>query len=126
MSMKSCWVLVLAVLATCARDAIAQEEIGKRRTEKIVIEWAQLQTTSYEVHYESIIPVGTVKQVVDGLEEALGQYVAVFKHKPEEKFKVKFLDSLNTYEQEGGDPSHPGSTTRDRASSCSGSSPSTT
>jgi len=32
----------------------------------------------------------------------------VFKFKPEEKLKVKFLDSENTYEQEGGDPSHPG------------------
>lgn len=108
MSTKRCSVLVLAVLATFSRRACSQEEIGKRATEKIAIEWAQFDAANYTVQYESVIPVGTVKQVADGLEEALVQYIAVFKHKPDDKFKVKFLDSLNTYEQEGGDPSHPG------------------
>ncbi|MGQ9589385.1 MAG: DUF1570 domain-containing protein [Planctomycetota bacterium] len=95
-------------LAALAGFASAQEEIGKRRAERIRIEWASYETKSYAFQYESVIPTGTVKQVADALEEALGQYAKVFGFAPKTKFQVKFLDSLNTYEQEGGDPSHPG------------------
>lgn len=97
--------LLLAFLSSLAEG---QEELGTRRREKIPIEWAELESNAYAIQYESVIPVATVKQVTDALEEALGEYVKVFGFKPKTKFRVKFLDSLNTYEQEGGDPSHAG------------------
>lgn len=86
----------------------AQEEIGKKERVKIAIEWANMESKSYAVEYESVIPAPTVRQVAEELDAALEQYIAVFRFKPKERFKVKVLDNLNTYEQEGGDPSHPG------------------
>ena len=96
--------LVLGALLASA-PMPAQEEVGKRDRKKIVIEWAKTETKNYAIEYENVIPKSTVLQVGNELERALEQYVLVFKHKPEEKLKVKFLDSPNTYEQEGGKPS---------------------
>jgi len=85
----------------------AQEEVKKKR-EAIKIEWAQYETKNYSFDYEKVIPLSTVKTLGQELEDILEQYLRLFGEKPEKKLKVKFLDSLNTYEQEGGDPSHPG------------------
>jgi hypothetical protein len=108
MSTRVLCCLVLVSIHGVPRTVVAQEELGKKQREKIKIEWAQYEAKNYAAEYESVIPLSTVKQVCEGMEEALAQYVTVFKFAPKEKFKVKFLESLNTYEQEGGDPSHPG------------------
>ena len=86
----------------------AQEELGKKERPKILIEWAKKETKNYIIEYEKVIPDETVKKIADALEEVLVQYNAVFKFTSKQKLKVKFLDSRNTYIQEGGDPSHPG------------------
>jgi len=99
---------VLLASLPAASSLIAQDEVGKKERKKIEIQWSKYETKSYQVEYESVIPAGTVKQVADALEEVLTQYIQVFKHKPAEKLKVRFLDSPNTYEQEGGKPSTAG------------------
>jgi hypothetical protein len=92
----------LAVLCA-ATTAWAQEEIGKKDRKRIQIEWGEYQDAkSYAIEYEKAIPRSTVKRVADELEDALAQYILVFRFKPAEKLKVRFLDSQNTYEQEGG------------------------
>lgn len=97
-------VLILLPWAACAQDDLR----GQKKT--IKIEWASYSTKNYEIRYEKAIPKGTVEKVGRELEEILVQYIAIFRVKPEGEasFKVRFLDSLNTYEQEGGDQSHPG------------------
>ena len=100
-------ILVLGALLGSS-PALAQEEVGKRERKKIAIEWAKAETKNYAFEYENVIPNSTVLQVGNELERALEQYVLVFKYKPEKKLKVKFLDSPNTYEQEGGKPSSGG------------------
>jgi hypothetical protein len=85
----------------------AQEELSKKR-ERVVLEYANFETKNYSVDYEKAIPVSTVKTLAQELDDILEQYVRLFGERPKAKLKVKFLDSLNTYEQEGGDPSHPG------------------
>lgn len=87
----------------------AQEELGKKGRPKVQIELATYKDSpSFEIEFESVIPRSTVKQVAEALEEALGQYIQVFKFKPKEKLKVRFFDNPNTYEQEGGKPSTAG------------------
>src|SRR5688572_27436251 len=85
----------------------AQEELSKKR-ERIVLEYANFETKNYSIDHEKVIPVSTVKTLAQELDDILEQYVRLFGERPKAKLKVKFLDSLNTYEQEGGDPSHPG------------------
>ena len=88
--------------------AASQDDLGKRERKNIAIQWAKYEgSKSYAIEYESVIPKATVKQVADALDDVLTQYSLVFKFKPTEKLKVKFLDSPNTYEQEGGNPSNP-------------------
>lgn len=101
---------VAAALALAAMGrAPAQEEVGKRDRPKIKIEWSAYdQSKSYAIEYEKVIPSDTVKKVAEALESILEQYVVVFREKPREKFKVRFLDSQNTYEQEGGLPTTAG------------------
>ena len=95
-------------IAAVSVSAIAQDELGKKERKKIVIDWATYDgAKSYAIEYESIIPKSTVKQVADALDEVLTQYVQVFRFKPADKLKVKFLDNPNTFEQEGGNPSNP-------------------
>jgi hypothetical protein len=91
-----------------SRPAQAQEEIGGKKRERIAIEWKEHKTKSFLFLYESVIPGAVVRRVADALEDALSQYVAVFGFKPEKPLQAKMLDSQNTYEQEGGDLSHPG------------------
>jgi hypothetical protein len=87
----------------------AQDELGKKERVRVAINWAKYEDSkSYVIEYESIIPRSTVKQVCDALDEVLTQYILVFRYKPTAKLKVKFLDSQNTYEQEGGKPSTAG------------------
>src|SRR5437870_1095053 len=105
--MKASTVLVVLSPLFLSAQAFGQEEV-KRERKQIEIVWAKQEFKSYSIQFEKIIPLSTVKQIGDALEEVLTQYMLVFKFKPEEKLKVKFLDSENTYEQEGGDPSHPG------------------
>jgi len=93
--------LVLGALLA-ASPAPAQDEVGKRERKKVVIEWAKTETKNYTIEFEKVIPNSTVAGIGSELERALEQYILVFKHKPEQKLKAKFLDSLNTYEQEGG------------------------
>jgi hypothetical protein len=95
--------LVLGALLGSS-PALAQEEVGKRERKKIAIDWAKAETKNYAIEYEKAIPASTVTSIGNELERALEQYVLVFKYKPENKLKAKFLDSLNTYEQEGGRP----------------------
>lgn len=100
---------VLSVLFVFALSPLlpAQEVIkGKRR--RIRIEWAKYATEHYTFRYESVIPAEIVQKVAAELEDILKQYTRLFRYEHKQKFRVKFLDSLNTYEQEGGDPSHPG------------------
>ena len=85
----------------------AQERIGKARG-KIKIGWAELNTKNYKIEYEAAIPVQTAQKIGGELEDILVQYQALFRFKPSKKMLVRFMDSLNTYEQVGGDPSHPG------------------
>ena len=89
--------------------AFSQEEVGKRKGEAIKIRWTTYdEAKNYSIEHESAIPRSTVKTIATELEDALGQYVLLFKFKPDRKLKVKFLDSPNTYEQEGGKPSTAG------------------
>ena len=99
----------LALLASLAlgAPARAQEELGGGE-KQIAIEWAQTATKHYDLHHERVIPQETVDRVGRELEEILAQYVAIFRVKPTERLKVKFMDSPNTYQQEGGDKSPPG------------------
>lgn len=95
----------LALFLSLPALSPAQEEVGKREAKKIVIEWARHEKSpNYVIEHEKVIPAATVKKVADALEDVLAQYVLVFRFKPKEKLKVKFLDSRNTYHQEGGRP----------------------
>ncbi len=98
----------LVAAALVATGGFAQDELGKRDRIKIAIEWQTITTKNYTIKYESVIPAATVTKVGKALENGLTQYIKVFHFKPTKKFDVKFLDSINTYEQEGGDPTHPG------------------
>lgn len=101
--------IVLSVLLVCSLSSLlpAQEVIkGERR--RIRIDWAKHETEHYTFRYESVIPAEIVEKVAGELEDILKQYTRLFRYEQKKKFRVKFLDSLNTYEQEGGDPSHPG------------------
>ena len=84
------------------------QDVLKRRREKIQIDWAEHETKNYRIQHEKVIPSATVERIGRELEDILEQYVRLFRTKPESRFEVEFLDSLNTYEQSGGDPSHPG------------------
>jgi len=98
---------ILAAFSFCAPSGA--QVIGERKVKKIQVQWAPpLLTKNYEILHESAIPASTVGRIGQELEEILEQYVRLFGIKPKERFKVKFLDSTNTYEQEGGDLSHPG------------------
>ena len=99
----------LALFFSLPAPSHAQEEVGKREAKKIVIEWATYdKAPNYKIEHEKAVPVATVKKVADALEDVLSQYVLVFRFKPKEKLKVKYLDSRNTYLQEGGKPSTAG------------------
>jgi hypothetical protein len=98
----------LAALAVLSGPLLfSQEGLGKK-AEKIKIEWQHQETKNYSFDSEKVVPSSTVKTVGLELEDILEQYVGLFREKPSARLTVKFLDSLNTYEQEGGDPSHPG------------------
>lgn len=105
MKTPGAWLLTFAASLALTTATPAQEEVGVKKAKKIAIDWAKLETKSYAIEYEKVIPVSTVKQIGNELERILEQYILVFKYKPTEKLKVKFLDSPNTYEQEGGMPS---------------------
>jgi len=105
MRTRGCLLLCLVVLSG---PAWAQEELGKKTKEKVAIQWARYESKNYSIEYESLIPTGTVKQIAEELEDVLEQYISVFKFKPAKKFRVKYLENPTTFEQEGGDPSHPG------------------
>ncbi|MBI4606510.1 MAG: DUF1570 domain-containing protein [Planctomycetes bacterium] len=103
--MRSTSRLSIAVwtILVLAPPALAQDEIGKKGKARIEIEWAKHEGSKcYSIQYEKVIPSSTVKRIAGELDDALAQYVLVFKFKPEEKLKVKFLENRNTYEQEGG------------------------
>jgi hypothetical protein len=97
----------LSALLSCL-PAPAQEEVGRGKKRHVELKWQTHEGKAYSFQYESAIPLSTVKQIDAALDEALSQYIAVFNFKPSEKLKVKFLDNENTFEQEGGDPTHPG------------------
>ena len=81
----------------------AQEKIGKARA-KIKIGWAELNTKNYKIQYEAAIPAQTAHKIGQELEDILVQYQTLFRFKPSKKMLVRFMDSLNTYEQVGGNP----------------------
>ena len=81
----------------------AQEKIGKARA-KIKIVWAELNTKNYKIEYEAAIPAQTAHKIGQELEDILVQYQTLFRFKPSKKMLVRFMDSLNTYEQVGGNP----------------------
>ena len=81
----------------------AQERIGKARG-KIKITWSELNTKNYKIEYEGAIPVQTAQKIGQELEDILVQYKTLFRFKPSKKMLVRFMDSLNTYEQVGGNP----------------------
>ncbi len=85
----------------------AQEELGGG-TKHIDIEWATSSTEHFDINYEAVISAQTVTDIGVQLEQILEQYVAIFKFEPDERLVVKFMESPNTYQQMGGDRSHPG------------------
>jgi hypothetical protein len=97
----------LCGLLAFAGPSIAQDDLrGKEK--KIDIVWKEMSTKNYTIKFESAVPKGTIDKIGKELEDVLVEYIRVFKVKPTEKFVVKFMDSPNTYKQEGGDKSHPG------------------
>ena len=86
----------------------AQKEVGRRKAIKLNLEWVTYSSKNFEFQYERGIQLKVVQRVATALEESLVEYARLFKFKPKEKLAVKFLDNMNTYEQVGGDPSHPG------------------
>ena len=91
-------------------QTFGQEELGRKPREKIKIVWGQTHTSKhYQIHWEQSVGSGPVSKVSKALEEVLVQFTKVFgyKHKGD-PFKVRFMDSLNTYEQVGGDPAMAG------------------
>jgi len=98
----------VVILLLAAAPLLAQEVVKKER-QRIRIDWATYEETkNYRIEYESVIPLTTVQRIAGELEDVLVEYIKVFRFQPKEKFKVKFLESQNTYEQEGGIPSAPG------------------
>ncbi len=95
--------LLLILSAGIFPALTAQEKIGKARA-KIKIVWAELNTKNYKIEYESAIPVQTAHKIGQELEDILVQYQTLFRFKPSKKLLVRFMDSLNTYEQVGGNP----------------------
>ncbi len=102
--------LGVAALALCCSATLeAQHGLGGGEKKWIAIEWDTTETKNYAIEFEKTIAGESVDKIGKELEDALEQYVLVFKVKRgKEKLKVRFLDTLNTFEQVGGDPSHPG------------------
>lgn len=91
-----------------AIDLGAQEVVKKKR-KRIKVVWAPItKTENYLIKSEEGLSPSVVARVGKELEEVLAQYEKLFRYKHDKKFRVKILENLNTYEQEGGDPSHPG------------------
>jgi hypothetical protein len=98
--------LLVAVLSL---PAASGQIVGEKQFKVIDIIWAEsYRTKHYEIRYEQVIGKKTVKRIGRELEDILAEYVKLFRFRPGELLVVKFLESSNTYEQEGGDPSHPG------------------
>ena len=95
--------LLLILSAGIFPALTAQEKIGKARA-KIKIVWAELNTKNYKIEYEAAIPAQTAHKIGQELEDILVQYQTLFRFKPSKKMFVRFMDSLNTYEQVGGNP----------------------
>ncbi len=95
--------LLLILSAGIFPALTAQEKIGKARA-KIKIVWAELNTKNYKIEYEAAIPAQTAHKIGQELEDILVQYQTLFRFKPSKKMLVRFMDSLNTYEQVGGNP----------------------
>lgn len=87
---------------------VSAQDVFKKKKKKIKIAWEQHETKNYQIKYEDAIPGSTVEKIGTELEDILEQYVKVFRVKPKKKLKVKFMDSRNTYHQEGGNPSFAG------------------
>ena len=101
--------MLFGLFASILACPLPAQEVIKGRRKKIKIDWAKNYSTEhYIVRYESVIPLETIQKVGSELEDILKQYEKLFRFEHNKKFRVKMLDSLNTYEQEGGDPSHPG------------------
>jgi len=101
-----CGAFLVTVLSLPAASA---QIVGEKKVKEIDIVWAEsYRTKHYEIRYEEAIRKSTVKRIGKELEDILAEYVKLFRFRPEGTLVVKFLDSPNTYEQEGGDPSHPG------------------
>lgn len=97
----------LGLLVLSAARLPAQHTLERKKI-KIEIEWATTSSKNYAIEYEKVIPSNAVDTVKKELEEILEQYVKLFRHKPEDKLRIRFLDSGNTWRQIGGDDSHPG------------------
>lgn len=102
------WFLPLFVVLLAPGVLTAQKEVGRGKRVKLDLEWVNHSSKNFAFQYERGIQMAVVKRVADALEQSLVEYAKLFKFKPKEKFAVKFLENLNTYEQVGGDPSHPG------------------
>ena len=96
------FLLIFSVAGLCPALS-AQERIGKARG-KIKITWSELNTKNYKIEYEGAAPVQTAQKIGGELEDILVQYQTLFRFKPSKKMLVRFMDSLNTYEQVGGNP----------------------
>lgn len=105
---RACSPLFLGVLMSVCPLVPGQDEIGKKERARIKIEWSQEDSKNFAIEFENVIARSTVKRIASELEDSLTQYILVFRFKPAEKLKVRFLDSQNTYEQEGGKPSTAG------------------
>lgn len=104
------WVGALLLGLFFVGDLRAQHGLGGGERKWIELEWASTETENYAIEYEKGIAGSTIDRIGKELEDALEQYILTFRVKPKkgEKLKVRLLDTLNTFEQVGGDPSHPG------------------
>ena len=106
------YVLVGALLLglSFVGDLRAQHGLGGGEREWIKLEWDSTETENYAIEFEKGIAGSTIARIGEELEDALEQYILTFRVKPKKgaKLKVRLLDTLNTFEQVGGDPSHPG------------------
>jgi hypothetical protein len=100
-------VALTALICLFALPCSAQEVI-KRKRKAVDLVWAEHKTKRFHLQYEQVITGDFVHRVGQELEDILDQYIKIFKATPKEPFKVQFLNNQNTFEQVGGDPSHPG------------------
>ncbi len=109
--------LLLAASLLCAVAApsfapttsvFAQDVVKRKKKRPAKIDWAKDSSKNYDIRYESVIPTDVVLRVKKELEDILVQYTKLFRYQHKDKFRVKILENLPTWEYAGGTPSMAG------------------